>query len=291
MNPLAVFAAALVILAAGASSAAPVKREFGARAEPARMAPASHGSYAKGCLAGGVELPITGPSWQAMRLERNRNWGRPEMVEFIARLGAAAQGIGWPGLLVGDVSQPRGGPMTSGHRSHQIGLDADIWMRPGYARELTRAERREVGSFTVTRGDHQGVNERWTPEHGEVLRAAASDPAVARIFVHAAIKKELCEATGGKQAGADRSWLRKIRPWWGHNAHFHVRLACPAGETGCFDQAPPPPGDGCDATLDWWFSDEARNPKPDPNAPKPEPRRELTLADLPPACEEVLRLD
>ena len=272
----------LCLLLAPAAGAEAVKYEFGARKQPSQQSAASHGSYAKGCLAGGVELPITGPSWQAMRLERNRNWGHPEMIAFIERLGARAQAIGWPGLFVGDISQPRGGPMTSGHRSHQIGIDADIWMRPASARSLSRKERSEIGSFVVTTADHMGVNGNWTAEHGEVLKAAASDPAVARIFVHAAIKRELCRAAGG-----DRDWLRKIRPWWGHNAHFHVRLTCPEGSLGCFNQAPPPAGDGCDETLDWWFSEEARNPKPKPGA-KPKKRRELTLADLPPACAGVL---
>ena len=273
----------IAVLAAGPAFGQAVKYEFGARDQPANLPAEAHGSYAKGCLAGGVELPITGPTWQAMRLERNRNWGHPEMLAFIERLGVAAQSAGWPGLLVGDISQPRGGPMTSGHRSHQIGIDADIWMRPGYDRELSRAERAKIGSFTVTRGDHMDVNERWTDSHGEVLKAAASDPAVARIFVHAAIKRKLCQT-----AGDDRSWLRKIRPWWGHNAHFHVRLTCPLDSANCINQAPPGPGDGCDETLDWWFSDEARNPKPDPNAPKKPRRKELTLADLPQACSGVL---
>lgn len=273
----------IAVLTAGPAFGQAVKYDFGARDNPSGQAPASHGSYAKGCLAGGMELPKTGPNWQAMRLERNRNWGHPEMVAFIVRLGAAAQSAGWPGVLVGDISQPRGGPMTSGHRSHQIGIDADIWMRPGYDRELSRKERSRIGSFIVTRGDHMDVNERWTDVHGEVLKAAASDPAVARIFVHAAIKRKLCQT-----AGDDRGWLRKIRPWWGHNAHFHVRLSCPVGSVGCFNQAPPGAGDGCDETLEWWFSDEARNPKPDPNAPKKPRRKELTLADLPQACAGVL---
>ncbi|MEM7268531.1 MAG: penicillin-insensitive murein endopeptidase [Pseudomonadota bacterium] len=275
--------ALIIALMAAPAAAEAVKYRFGAAKTAAVAAAAPHGSYAKGCLAGGRRLAETGPSWQAMRLSRNRNWGHPELISFIERLGESAQTIGWDGLLVGDLSQPRGGPMTSGHRSHQIGLDADIWMRPGYARELTRREREEIGSFTVTTPNHMSVNNRWTAQHADVLKAAASDPAVARIFVHAAIKRELCAS-----AGADRDWLRKIRPWWGHNAHFHVRLSCPEGARGCFNQAAPPAGDGCDETLDWWFSDEARNPKPDPNAPKKPPRRELTLADLPVACESVL---
>ncbi len=272
-----------VLCLAAPASAEAVKYRFGAADGASSQVPQPHGSYAKGCLAGGAKLAETGESWQAMRLSRNRNWGHPELIAFVARLGAQAQNIGWEGLLVGDLSQPRGGPMTSGHRSHQIGLDADVWMRPGYARELTRKERESIGSFTVTTGDHMAVNNRWTPRHGEVLKAAASDPAVARIFVHAAIKDQLCQT-----AGDDRGWLRKIRPWWGHNAHFHVRLACPDGAVGCIDQAPPPAGDGCDATLAWWFSEEARNPKPDPNAPRKPARRQLVLADLPQACERVL---
>lgn len=277
-------AAALAIVLGGPLMAAPVKYEFGARKDAATLAPAPHGSYAKGCLAGGQRLSETGPSWQAMRLSRNRNWGHPAVVSFIARLGSAAQSVGWPGILVGDISQPRGGPMTSGHRSHQIGLDADIWMRPGYDRELSRQEREQVGSFTVVRANKRGVNDNWTPGHQGVLRAAASDPAVARIFVNAAIKQQLCKDV----AADDRDWLRKIRPWWGHDAHFHVRLSCPQGATNCINQAAPPPGDGCDETLAWWTSQEALNPKPDPNAPKKPRRKELTLADLPQACEAVL---
>ncbi|MGB0504667.1 MAG: penicillin-insensitive murein endopeptidase [Pikeienuella sp.] len=273
---------ALLTMFSVPAAAEPAKRLFGAALEPSSQAASPEGSYAKGCLAGGAELAITGPSWQAMRLERNRNWGHPDLVAFIARLGEQAQAAGWPGLLVGDLSQPRGGPMISGHRSHQIGLDADIWMRPGEDRELSRAERRDLSSFTVVARNRLGVNAAWTPEHAQVIRAAASDPAVARIFVNAAIKRELCESTVG-----DRAWLRKIRPWWGHDHHFHVRLSCPVGSFGCANQAPPPAGDGCDATLEWWFSDEALNPKPNPDKPKRK-RKEIVLADLPQACEAVL---
>lgn len=300
MPYLALIAAALaaaLCLAPAARAGEAVKFAFGARSSPTAMQPAPHGSYAKGCLAGGRELPVTGPAnasgaprWQAMRLSRNRNWGHPELLAFIERLSGAAQSNGWPGLLVGDVSQPRGGPMVSGHRSHQIGLDADIWMRPGPDREMTRQEREDLSSFRVTNGDDTAVNENWTPTHLAVIRAAAEDPAVARIFVNPAIKREMCAEMDRTGASSGRDWLRKIRPWWGHNAHFHVRLGCPPGAGGCFDQAPPPAGDGCDASLDWWFSDEARNPKPDPTRP-PKPRRELTLADLPPVCEAVLEAE
>ena len=121
-----------VAFGAGAQDEQPAKFAFSAVDAPTTSAPAPHGGYAAGCLAGAAQLPETGPDWQAMRLSRNRNWGHPDMIAFIERLSRAAQIAGWPGLYVGDISHPRGGPMVSSHRSHQVGLDADIWLRaPG----------------------------------------------------------------------------------------------------------------------------------------------------------------
>lgn len=277
-----VVAACTLIGLATVADAKTAKQLFSAKSTPSELAPDSYGSYAKGCLAGAVQLPETTSGWQAMRLSRNRNWGHPSVIRFIERLSTRVQDIGWPGLYVGDISQPRGGPMRSGHRSHQIGLDADIWLKRPLGRTLSRAEREKISSDVVVSGT--AVNGKWTREHHQVLKAAASDPAVARIFVNSAIKQELCWS---EPKDADRTWLRKIRPWFGHDSHFHVRLACPAGALGCENQAPIPAGDGCDATLAWWFSEEARNPKPKPGPKKK--RRAIRLADLPQACEAVLR--
>lgn len=265
------------------------KQLFGAKTTPSRQKSAAYGSYSKGCMAGAVELPETGPTWQAMRLSRNRNWGSPEMVSFIQDLsGFAAQQPGWQGLYIGDISQPRGGPMVSGHASHQLGLDADIWMLPASRINLTRKEREGVSSIDVTRNKEAFTNGNWSRAHHQILKAAASDPRVARIFVSAGIKLQMCNDERG-----DRSWLRKIRPWWKHNYHFHVRLACPRGMRGCVDQDPPPAGDGCDDAQQW--VNDILNPPPpkkrDPNAPKPKPRREYVMADLPKQCMGVLRAD
>ncbi|QPH56284.1 penicillin-insensitive murein endopeptidase [Pontivivens ytuae] len=258
------------------------KQLFGAMPGPSPQAPEPFGSYSRGCVAGAVELPETGPTWQAMRLSRNRNWGHPDTIAFLERLSrAAVTEAGWNGLYIGDISQPRGGPMLTGHASHQSGLDADIWMLPPGRLDLTVQEREELSSISVRTEDQRNINGNWTPGHMAVLRAAAEDPAVARIFVAAAVKQEMCRAATG-----DRSWLRKVRPWWGHNFHFHVRLNCPEGATFCEDQAPIPAGTGCDETLAWWTSDEALIP--DPNAPPPEPRPDLTLAQLPAQCSQVL---
>jgi len=114
----------------GLSTSIPAKLLFSAVARPAPLAARSIGFYSQGCLAGAVALPITGRSWQVMRLSRNRNWGHPRLVAYLERLAKDARSFGWSGLLVGDLSQPRGGPMPTGHTSHQIGLDADIWLTP-----------------------------------------------------------------------------------------------------------------------------------------------------------------
>jgi penicillin-insensitive murein endopeptidase len=272
-----------------ASSTVPAKQLFGAKRGPSAQRPAPLGSYAKGCVAGAAQLPETGPTWQAMRLSRNRNWGHPETINFIQDLSrVAARQPGWQGLYVGDISQPRGGPMLSGHRSHQIGLDADIWMLPPDRLDLSREARENISSISLRRASGAYVNDNWSAQHHAILKAAASDPRVARIFVFPGAKVKMCDTETG-----DRSYLRKIRPWWGHHYHFHVRLNCPKGTRGCVEQDPPPRGDGCDDARQWVAN--ILNPPPpkpvDPNAPKPKPRRDYTLSDLPQQCAAVLSSD
>lgn len=257
----------------------PAKALFGRATSAAPLEPEPIGFYSKGCLAGAQTLPADGPQWQAMRPSRNRNWGHPELIHFVERFApAAAQASGWHGILVGDMAQPRGGPMLTGHASHQLGLDADIWLKPMPAQRMSRAEREEVSSITVVRADRLDVDPAtWTPGHQAVLRAAAMDVRVQRIFVNAAIKRALCRTDRGEP------WLRKIRPEHGHDYHFHVRLFCPDGAGKCNVQDPTPEGDGCDASLDWWFTDEALHPKPSSVPPQV-----LTLVKLPPECRRVL---
>jgi len=259
------------------------KEMFGASSVASAQSPAPVGFYSKGCLAGAAQLPETGPTWQAMRLSRNRNWGHPDTIAFIQRLSRqAAQQPGWNGLYVGDISQPRGGPMLTGHASHQIGLDADIWMLPATNLRLSRTERESLSSISMRRANGAYVNESWTREHHEILKAAARDPAVERIFVFPGAKVQMCNDETG-----DRSWLRKVRPWYGHHYHFHVRLKCPAGARGCVAQDPMPAGDGCADAQDW-VNNILNPPPPDPDAPPPRPRRDLMLADLPDQCRTVL---
>ncbi|TCL71974.1 murein endopeptidase [Rhizobium sp. BK251] len=270
-----------------APSPGSAKALFGAVALPTTGSTQSVGYYAKGCLAGGEALPTDGPTWQAMRLSRNRRWGNPEMIALLERLSHdAAQYDGWPGLLVGDISQPRGGPMFNGHASHQVGLDADVWLTPMPPRTLT-AEEREALPFTTMLQKNKFLTvdpNVWTTAHARLLMRAASYPQVERIFVNPAIKKKMCDSWTG-----DRSNLGKLRPEYGHDSHFHIRLRCPPGAITCKPQAPVAAGDGCDKSLAWWFTKEpwAPPPKPKPNA-KPVKPRETMVSDLPKACAAVL---
>ena len=241
------------------------------------------GYYPRGCLQGGVELPINGPNWQVMRVERNRNWGHPELVKFLERFAPlASKATGWHGILVGDMAQPRGGPLPFGHMSHQIGLDVDIWFMPMPDHRLTTQERNTVSASNLVASDWKHVNSTWSSADAAFIRTAAEQPEVERVLVNAAIKKKLCEMEGKEHW----TWLDKVRPWYGHNDHIHVRLKCPPDSPNCRKQPPVPGDDGCKAKeLDYWFSDRVLHPKI--TEPK-KPPKALTLADLPAACKTVL---
>src|SRR5262245_45075109 len=261
----------------------PARDLFARKASAAPLASRTIGFYAKGCLAGGVALPINGKTWQVMRLSRNRNWGHPRMIALLERLSDKGAKLGWSGLLVGDISQPRGGPMLTGHASHQVGLDADVWLTPMPDRELTVEEREEMSATMVVAPDRKDVDPNvWTPAHTALIKAAAEEPEVERIFVNPAIKKALC-----REAGSDRAWLSKVRQYWGHDYHFHVRIRCPSDSPECKGQDPiPAGGDGCGRELDHWFTDAILHPKPPPTPPTPRPGPKM--ADLPATCRQVL---
>ncbi len=257
---------------------------FGSAGLPAALPPEPVGYYARGCLAGGVAIAQDGPTWQAMRPSRNRRYGHPSMISLVERLSReAAARDGWPGLLIGDISQPRGGPMLYGHASHQVGLDADIWLTPMPKRRLTERQREKVEMVSMLKKDSLLVDPaKWTPAHARLIMRAASYSQVERIFVHPGIKKKLCDSWKG-----DRRHLGKVRPYYGHDAHFHIRMKCPRGADKCRAQARVPAGSGCDSSLAWWFTEEPWR-RVDSKRPRAKPRPVL-LADLPKNCRVVLR--
>lgn len=255
----------------GASGAA---ARWAAVAGPAAGPPRVVGSPALGCLGGARALPPDGPGWQAVRLSRNRNWGHPALLAFVEDLAAAAQSHGLPPLWIGDLAQPRGGPLPYGHASHQTGLDADVWLDLSPKAPSSPIAREDVRVPSLVLPDETGVaRTRWLPGHATLIRLAAESPVVDRVLVNHAIKRELCRTDAGAP------WLRRVRPWRGHDSHMHVRLRCPPGQAECRDQPPPPPGDGCGASLDWWLTPEARQPPPRSPAPPP---------PLPAACAVIL---
>lgn len=258
---------------------------FGAATTQAPMSANSYGGYSKGCVSGAQALEVDGPYWQVMRLSRNRNWGHPRLVSFIKNFAQIAHvQANWRGLMVGDLSQPRGGPMLTGHRSHQSGLDADIWFYEMPTTRLSAEERENLSAISMLNSDQRSLNEnRWTKRHHQLVKTAAQFPEVERIFVFPSIKKALCEH---EHQNGDRTWLRKIRPWYGHHYHFHIRLKCDPAYKGCLNQAPPKVGDGCGSELNWWLSEAPWKPTKPSNKPtKPKPK--LTLSRLPAQCSAI----
>jgi penicillin-insensitive murein endopeptidase len=241
----------------------------------------SIGSYTAGCLSGAVSLPPNGTGYQLMRPTRSRSYGHPDLIRFIENLAQTSHLQNWGVLLIGDLGQARGGPTPSGHRSHQTGLDVDIWYllsQQAAIRSLEFNERETWSAPSVLAAQSDAIdNGQWSPAHEKILEAAARSPEVDRIFVNPSVKRLLCARK------PPHDWLRKIRPWWKHDDHFHVRLKCPLNDKNCAGQEPLPVSDGCDASLAWWFSEEAKTPVP--AAKKPEP------PVLPALCDAVLKAD
>lgn len=224
------------------------------------------GHHGGACLVGAEQLPPEGTGYLAVDLERNRHYGHPSLIDYVQTLGQRVDESGFGPMLVGDMAQPRGGPMPYGHVSHQSGLDVDIWFRLDLP-QIERSEREGLDQPILVDPATNQVDDRWSDDHATLVRLAANDPRVARIFVDSAVKRDLCE-----REWDDRSWLRRIRPWHSHDEHLHVRLRCPAGASECVDQPEPPPGEGCQALA----------PTPRPEV-YPSPGR-----SLPAACDAVL---
>jgi penicillin-insensitive murein endopeptidase len=228
------------------------------------------GGTALGCISGAVELPPEGAGYQVVRLSRNRNWGHPELIRFIQAFASRSGHDLW----IGDLGQPRGGPLPYGHVSHQAGLDVDVWLDLRRKPAMSRAARENIPETSLVLPDQTAVDpRRFTEAHARLIRLAAEMPGVDRVLVNHGIKRSLCSMYRGE------AWLHRVRPWRGHDSHMHIRLRCPAGSPDCRAAAPIPAGDGCDEGLDWWLSPEARHPRPRPPGPRPQ---------MPTACAAVL---
>ena len=236
MRALILAAVAVFLGAAGPTTPAP---------GPVRV----YGNAGGGCIQGAVRLPDDAPGLQTVRVGKSGFWGHPDTIARLMALATQTRAAGLPDLYMGDISNPRGGPMPGGHVSHQMGLDADIYFDVNPHPAMSVAARENLEPPSIVRADGRGIEPgRWRPEHATMLRLAAGMPGVERILANAAIKKQLCETVTG-----DRSWIRLIRPWYAHSSHFHIRFRCPADQPDCPNGPPIPAGDGCDASLQWWF--------------------------------------
>jgi len=269
--------ALLLLLFAGPAVAA----DWGDVGTPSPGPTQSIGTYWAGCIQGAQALPLDGPGYEVIRVSRNRFWGQPTTIELIKSLSEQARQHGQSHLYIGDIGLPRGGPMPTGHASHQVGLDVDIWFERSSQRpRLAPAQRENPLLRSLVRADDTGIDDEvYSPQHAELLRLAAEHPNTDRIFVNRYIKERLCHNTTG-----NRSWLHKLVPWYGHDEHFHVRLYCPPGNPQCQKQAGYPMDDGCGEALDLWFR---TGPSPVPATPPPETKP--YRPKLPAACQQVLK--
>jgi len=230
-------------------------KDWNAQRVPAPGPAQAIGGTSAGCLRGAATLPASGPGYEVLHLSRNRRYGHPELIAFVRRLGAAAKAKKLGLVVVGDLSQPRVGPTPNGHRSHQTGLDVDVgYAAPAGLRagHVSAADRERLHPPAVVDLPTHTATAAWTPKTIRLLATAAADPAVDRIFVNPAIKRMVCEGPSGKAP-----WVARLRPWWAHHDHFHVRLKCPEGSPACVPQEAPA-DDGCGPSLDWWFSPDAQ---------------------------------
>lgn len=270
----------IVAVAALLVAAAPARPSVWSDQQTPFPGPAdSIGKPAAGCLAGAESLPFDGSGYQVIRISRNRYFGNPATVQFVEDLGRKAKAAGLADFYVGDMSLPRGGPMPNGHASHETGIDVDIWDNLDPKPALAPVDRENVPLPSMLTANAKALDPaHFSARQVTLLRLAATDPHVDRIFVNPVIKRALCEGQFSAAVG-DRSWLHRIRPWYAHDDHFHVRLACPEGSIDCVRQAPVPPGDGCDASLAWWF--EPHLPQPQAVPPRP--------PALPAACQKLIQ--
>ncbi len=258
---------ALLVAAAAASAADAGALDAGPRAEagpaspgfdlrwsritkPAPGVPVVFGQPGAGCVRGARPLSLRGPGFVVAHPERHRNFGHPSLIAFIRKLAAQAREEKLPPLWVGDLGQPRGGPTPTSHRSHQSGIDVDLWYAPPGQR-FTPGEAPTPPAPSMVDLRTKKMLPGWNRRVARLLETVGGMPEVDRVFVHPSIKRALCQDKGRRGP-----WLRALRPWWGHQDHFHVRLRCPADSPECVPGAPLPAGDGCEA-VDWWFSEDA----------------------------------
>lgn len=250
-------------------------------AGPARI----YGGYNAGCISGAAELPQSGSGFQVVRSAKHRFFGHPNLSYYVQDLGYRMKKASGLSIAVEDMSFPRGGPFYTGHASHQIGLDADISLQL-INRKLSSAQSESWLSPSYV-DDRKYLKSNWSAQQAQLTALAAESVYVNRIFVAPAIKKYFCDTS------PNAPWLYKLRAWWGHDDHLHVRLSCPKDSPNCQSQDSLNSKDnGCGGDLAWWYSAEADAEWAEmmkPPAPG-KPAKTKPYPTLPAKCEALVRL-
>ena len=133
---------------------------FGHARTPAPLEPAAVGFYTHGCLAGALALPMTGKTWQVMRLfsQSVTTATRRCSCCYIERLAEkGAKLIGRP--FVGDMAQARAGPCQAGTRATKS-VSTDIWLDPDAAPRADENEREKNSAVMVVARNRLDVDPR-----------------------------------------------------------------------------------------------------------------------------------
>lgn len=210
------------------------------------------GEYSLGCLRGAQTFTGSEPGLLISQVKRGRYWGHPDLINLLTRAGLEFSKTN-QSIILGDLSQSRGGPTITGHNSHQTGLDVDVWFKV--------LAKNDIPSFKTTETEDMKAVSEIGPNQIKLINFFAQDSSVERIFINPAFKKKLCEDTSPTKMSSEVQ--HKLRAWWGHDDHIHVRLKCPKDSPLCTTQKPIPEGTGCGEELNWWFTTEAKDGEKD----------------------------
>ena len=171
---------------------------------PVAGSPQAIGGFANGCVIGAMPLPLESADYQVMRPDQRRYFGHPDLLNFIHRLSDKAQKNQLGTVLIGDMAMPAGGRFSSGHASHQSGLDVDIWLQLPKQRWSQQQLLKPQPIDLVAADGKRVVPALWQPQVENLIKLAANDNEVTRIFVNPAIKKQLCLDAGADRTGCIR---------------------------------------------------------------------------------------
>jgi penicillin-insensitive murein endopeptidase len=203
----------------------------------------SIGSPTAGHLLNGAHL-VDAPYLRVMPADQagDVRWGLGALVGMIDRVAMHVRHL-FPGavLNVGHLSKNGGGEIEQ-HASHESGRDADL---PFYVED---ARHRQIFADHMVSFRADGTAPSWPGAHFDdgknwaLVASVLEDPVarVTHIFVSSPLRLRLlafAAHAGVPEALRTRAAFAMVQPHGTlpHDDHFHVRIGCPAGMTGCIE--------------------------------------------------------